>query len=101
MFRLAVTTAIVWVLFGNRKHRSSKLSFNKDKLPARPAAPMTARELLVEAFGEPRDEHADHTVDRWAKGANGALQIVCTCGGLATVLDTKSNRLCLQNMRKV
>jgi hypothetical protein len=77
------------------------MAFNKNKLPERPPAPMTARELLVEAFGEPREEHALHAVSRWCKGVNGTLQIVCTCGGLAATLDTVENRRALQNMRKV
>lgn len=59
---------------------------------------MTARMLLVTVLGEP---HALHTVVKWAKGNNGALQLVCSCGGLGTTLDTKASRLALRNMRRV
>jgi hypothetical protein len=60
------------------------------------SAPMTARMLLVIVLG---DEHKLHSVMKWAVGSNGALQIVCTCGGLGTTPYSPENLRALRNMR--
>lgn len=69
----------------------------KDRLPHTPSR-MTAREVLIEAFLEPRDEHATHSVLAWGEMDGGGLQIWCTCGGLATMPITAENKLALQNV---
>lgn len=69
----------------------------KDKEQHVPA-PMTARMLLVVVLGE---DHALHSVAKWAVGSNGALQIVCTCGGLGTTPFSQESLLALRNMRMV
>jgi hypothetical protein len=71
----------------------------KDKMQS-PPAPMTARMLLVRAFGEEGEQHALHSVEKWIKGLTGSLQIFCTCGDLVGVPDTPENRLSLKNMWK-
>lgn len=78
----------------------------KDK-PSRKPSRMTARELLVEVFLEPREEHATHSVRTWAK-VKGGIQILCTCGGLATTPRTEGvdeaddpKLLALQNMPRL
>ena len=69
----------------------------KDKLYRTPSR-MTAREVLVEAFGLPRDEHATHSVLAWGKADGGGLQILCTCGGFATMPVTTEVKRALQNV---
>jgi hypothetical protein len=78
----------------------------KDR-PSRKPSRITARELLVEVFLEPREEHALHSVRTWAK-VKGGIQILCTCGGLATTpmtegVDEKDDPklLALQNMPRL
>lgn len=65
---------------------------DKERVPA----PMTARMLLVIVMG---DEHALHSVAKWAIGDNGAIQIVCSCGGLGTTTYEPEKLLVLRNMR--
>lgn len=77
--------------------RQTRVVAVKDKLP-RTASRMTAREVLVEAFLEPRDEHATHSVLAWGEMDGGGLQILCTCGGFATMPITAENKLALQNV---
>lgn len=69
----------------------------KDKIHRKPSR-MTARELLVEAFGVPREEHATHSVRAWGTADGGGLQILCTCFGFARMPDSDVNRLALQNV---
>lgn len=72
----------------------------KDKFDRTPSL-KTAREVLVEAFLEPWEEHVTHSVRAYGRHPGGGLQILCTCGGYVRVPWSDEMALALQNMRKL